>query len=184
MRVVISGCSGGGKSTLLDKLGANGFQVFQEPGRQIVKEQLKVNGNALPWKDQMQFVQQCIARSIEFYCATDEDRFPAIYDRSYIDALSALECMESNNLSDYVGFTAKYRYHKNVYFTPPWEEIFSADEERRHSFADSVNEYERLIKSYTKEGYKIIEIPKLNPGARFELLKQSILMDWAANESE
>jgi predicted ATPase len=36
--IVLSGCSGGGKSTLLAALQRRGFAVFEEPGRQIVKE--------------------------------------------------------------------------------------------------------------------------------------------------
>jgi hypothetical protein len=36
--VVISGCSGGGKSTLLDELGRRRYAVVAEPGRRIVQE--------------------------------------------------------------------------------------------------------------------------------------------------
>ncbi len=43
--VVLSGCSGGGKSTLLAELGRRGFRTFAEPGRQIVKEQTAIGGN-------------------------------------------------------------------------------------------------------------------------------------------
>jgi len=32
-RIVLSGCSGGGKSTLLMELARLGFQTFEEPGR-------------------------------------------------------------------------------------------------------------------------------------------------------
>ena len=38
--VVLSGCSGGGKSSLLTELGRRGFGAFEEPGRQVVKEQI------------------------------------------------------------------------------------------------------------------------------------------------
>jgi AAA domain len=37
--VVISGCSGGGKSTLLIELGRRGYATVEEPGRRIVKEE-------------------------------------------------------------------------------------------------------------------------------------------------
>ena len=33
--VVISGCSGGGKSTLLSELGRRGYGTVEEPGRRI-----------------------------------------------------------------------------------------------------------------------------------------------------
>jgi ABC-type lipoprotein export system ATPase subunit len=46
--VVISGCSGGGKSTLLSELVNRGYSVVLEPGRQIVKEQTAIGGDALP----------------------------------------------------------------------------------------------------------------------------------------
>jgi len=184
MRVVISGCSGGGKSTLLDMMGANGFQVFQEPGRQIVKEQLNVNGTGLPWKDPMLFARLCLARCIDYYQAADENRFPALYDRSCIDAISALESMGCEDRIDHSNIITQYRYHKKVYFTPPWKAIFSTDEERRHSFADSVREYERLLKSYSNLGYEIVEIPKSDRATRYEYLKQSILKDWELTKKE
>jgi predicted ATPase len=38
--VVISGCSGGGKSTLIAELGPRGHAVVGEPGQRIVKEEL------------------------------------------------------------------------------------------------------------------------------------------------
>src|SRR6185369_12186033 len=46
--VVISGCSGGGKSSLLEELGRCGYATVEEPGRRIVKEELRSGGTALP----------------------------------------------------------------------------------------------------------------------------------------
>jgi predicted ATPase len=43
--VVISGCSGGGKSTLIAELGRRGYPVVEEPGRRIVKEELASGGS-------------------------------------------------------------------------------------------------------------------------------------------
>src|SRR5690349_20035932 len=40
--VIISGCSGGGKSTLLADLARRGHAVREEAGRQVVKEQLYI----------------------------------------------------------------------------------------------------------------------------------------------
>jgi len=49
--VTISGCSSGGKSTLLAELRRRGFATVEEPGRRIVAEELKRGGNALPWEE-------------------------------------------------------------------------------------------------------------------------------------
>src|SRR6516165_9149624 len=47
--VVISGCSSGGKSTLLAELGRRGHATVEEPGRRIVRQELAGDGSALPW---------------------------------------------------------------------------------------------------------------------------------------
>lgn len=49
--VVMSGCSGGGKSALLTELGRRGYPVVEELGRRIVVEQRRSNGMTLPWID-------------------------------------------------------------------------------------------------------------------------------------
>ena len=54
--VILSSCSGGGKSTILSALSRRGYQAVPEPGRQIVKEQEAIDGDALPWKNVHQFL--------------------------------------------------------------------------------------------------------------------------------
>ena len=49
--VVISGCSGGGKSSILAELGRRGYHVIPEAGRQIVREQLFIGSDGLPWQE-------------------------------------------------------------------------------------------------------------------------------------
>jgi predicted ATPase len=56
--VVISGCSSGGKSTLIAELGKRGYAVVDEPGRRIVKEELARGGSALPWVDGVAFARR------------------------------------------------------------------------------------------------------------------------------
>jgi predicted ATPase len=58
--VWLSGCSGGGKSTLLEELRARGHPVVEEPGRRIVKQELDRGGNALPWIDAAAFARRTI----------------------------------------------------------------------------------------------------------------------------
>jgi predicted ATPase len=45
---VISGCSGGGKSSLLAELARRGFATIEEPGRRVVREELASDGEAVP----------------------------------------------------------------------------------------------------------------------------------------
>ena len=61
--VVVSGCSGGGKSALIAEMAARGYRIFPEPGRQVVKEEALIGGEALPWPDPRRFAERCIARA-------------------------------------------------------------------------------------------------------------------------
>ena len=58
--VTISGCSSGGKSTLLVELRRRGFATIDEPGRRIVVEELERGGKALPWVDALAFLRRAI----------------------------------------------------------------------------------------------------------------------------
>jgi hypothetical protein len=53
---------------------------------------------------------------------------------------------------------------------PPWPEIFSNDDERKHSFEDALSSYERLLRSYERFGYRIVLVPKLDICARADFV--------------
>ena len=59
--IVVSGCSGAGKSTLISELANRGYDAQPEAGRQIVKEQLHIDGDGLPWADKIKFVELCVS---------------------------------------------------------------------------------------------------------------------------
>ena len=54
--VVISGCSAGGKSTLIQALAERGCAVAREPGRAIVEAEQARGGDALPWRNPLAFL--------------------------------------------------------------------------------------------------------------------------------
>lgn len=57
--VIISGCSGGGKSTLLSELSNRGYTVIEEVGRKIVKKYVNIDYQLL--------CELIITESIEAY---------------------------------------------------------------------------------------------------------------------
>src|SRR5215831_11446797 len=62
--VVISGCSGGGKSSLIAELGRRGYPTVEESGRRIVQEELHCGGSALPWIDPRAFLDRVFALAL------------------------------------------------------------------------------------------------------------------------
>lgn len=166
--VVISGCSGGGKSTLLVALQERGHHSVTEPGRRIVVEELARGGTALPWVDPAAFARQAIRLSLEDRAAAMGRSGWVFFDRGLIDAASALEDMTGR---PYVRRLARrHRSHRNVFMTPPWPEIYEKDDERRHDLADAIGEYERLCQTYPALGYEIHILPKTGVQERVDFV--------------
>jgi predicted ATPase len=139
--VVISGCSGGGKSTLLAELARRGYATVEEPGRRIVAEEIEAGGTALPWVDGEAFARRAIALAIADRAAAPDDGRPVFFDRGLIDAASALEAMTGEPVLR--PLAEAHRYHARVFLTPPWPEIYQTDAERRHGMDAAIAEYER-----------------------------------------
>jgi predicted ATPase len=157
--VVLSGCSGGGKSTLLTALERRGFIVFEEPGRQIVKEQQFLTGNALPWTDPLQFVELSISRSIHQMARAARVDQRSFLGRGIVDAISFLEHLCLPVPLHLENAVKQLRYHRRVFIAPSWPEIFAADAERRHSFDEAKAQYSSLLRTYERLGYSLVELP-------------------------
>jgi predicted ATPase len=168
--IMLSGCSGGGKSTLLTALERRGFPVFEEPGRQIVKEQQFLEGNALPWANPLQFVELLVSRSIHQMMVAARLNQRSFFDRGIVDAISFLQHL-SLPIPLYLENAVKLlRYHRRVFVAPPWQEIFVADAERRHSFDEAKAQYSSLLRTYEGLGYNLVELPKIDVESRVEFI--------------
>lgn len=163
--VVISGCSGGGKSTLLAELAARGYHIVQEPGRQIVKEQLAIKGDALPWSNPEKFLDLALSRYI-FQFNFQQGQQLIFFDRGIIDALQ-LDFPQP----EYFHHAAQnFRYNRLVFLVPPWEEIFANDAERKHDFESAKKEYNELLIKYKNLGYETVIIPRMPVNERVDFI--------------
>lgn len=171
--VVISGCSGGGKSTLLSELSRRGHGVVEEPGRRIVAEEFEGTGRALPWVDLAAFAQRAIAMSRGDREDAAKRRGLVFFDRGLIDAAAALE--HATGMPVLMNYAAE-RYNRRVFFTPPWPEIYVNDPDRPHSFQDAVAEYERLLTAFTSLGYDIDVLPKVTVADRADIVLARLLL--------
>jgi predicted ATPase len=67
-----------------------------------------------------------------------------------------------------------HRYHRCVFLTPPWPEIYVTDPERRHGFNDAVAEYLRLLEAYASLGYEVFILPKVGVTDRADLMMKTL----------
>ena len=166
--VVISGCSSGGKSTLLAELGRRGYATVEEPGRRIVKEELASAGSALPWVDGAAFARRANAMALADRAATGNSSGWVFFDRGLIDAASALEHLTGEPVL--AALARSHRYHRRVFLAPPWPEIYATDTERRHGLDAALAEYSRLLQVYPSLGYDVSILPKIGVAERADFV--------------
>ncbi len=172
--VLLSGCSGGGKSVLLSALRQRGFAAFEEPGRQVVREHLLIDGPALPWRDAALFAELCVSRAMQQMTAAAESPGTVFFDRGIVDAVAFFEYLGRDVPAHLERAARLLRYHRTVFVTPPWPEIFSGDRERRHSYEEAVAQYDASIATFRRLDYQPLELPKTSVDRRADFIIDSI----------
>lgn len=171
--VVLSGCSGGGKSTLLAELCRRGHSVVEEPGRRIVKQELQDGGSALPWFDAAAFARRAIAVALEDRASAAALSGWVFFDRGLIDAAVALQHLTGEPAL--AALAQEHRYHRMVFLTPSWPEIYRNDPERRHALEAAEAEYSRLLEAYPALGYELSVLPKVSVSERADFIERALL---------
>ena len=166
--VILSGCSGGGKSTLLAELARRGFATVEEPGRRIVREERATVGCALPWVDVRAFLHRAVTMSLEDRTDAAVHAGWVFFDRGLVDAASGLGALDGDDSLTRLG--EAHRYHRIVFLTPPWPEIYVTDAERRHTLSDALVEYERSLRDYPRLGYEVVILPKIDVASRADFV--------------
>ncbi|MGE6739957.1 AAA family ATPase [Allorhizobium pseudoryzae] len=176
--IIISGCSGGGKSTLLGELRRRGYSTVEEPGRRIVADELASAGNALPWTDMAAFARRAMALALQDRDDAIRSKGFVFFDRSLIDASVALAHVTGEDAL--TPLQTMHRYHRLVFLTPPWPEIYTADAERRHGFDAAIDEYHRLSATYPALHYDVMVLPKISVEARADFLLDCLSIEGVA----
>lgn len=166
--VLLTGCSGGGKSTLLKALDERGFATIQEPGRRIVSDELAGCGKALPWVNMKAFARRAVEMAKSDLKVAQNTDGIVFFDRGLIDAAIALANSGGQTIEETIGETQPY--WKRVFVVPPWRELFGNDPERRHSFEAAVQEHLRIEETLDALGYTRVELPKVSAQERAEIV--------------
>lgn len=167
---VITGASGGGKSTLVAALKELGYSTIPEAALAILREQLKCNGKALPSVDRVAFMGAVLARSNQDYGTAQSLIGPVFFDRGIPEWLRFL----GTNVQATSIATTRCRYASTVFVAEPWPEIYVCDHYRQHSFEEAAKSYEPTISAYIEAGYKVCVIPKVTVQKRVEFILSQI----------
>jgi predicted ATPase len=171
---IITGCSGGGKSTLLTALRQSGFHCVEESGRSIVRQQIAINGHAIPTKDCHLLCELILSHNMHNFESALEIKNTVFFDRGIPEAISIAPLLDKTPHEHHLNAAKTYRYNKKVFLLPPWKEIFKQDSERLHTFDDALREYEAHIITYQDCGYELVEVPKCSVQERVLFIKSHL----------
>ncbi len=170
-QILISGCSGGGKSTLIDALAHRGHSVVREPGLRVVGEERARQGSALPWIDMPAFLSRTIQMSRADLARMAGSAHPVFHDRGLLDAAVALRHLCNVPLSDTLG--PVFPYDHRIILVPPWPAIYVKTDDRRHSFKDAEAEFFRIRRAARELGCQIIDLPRVDVATRLEHVERA-----------
>ncbi len=157
--IVLTGGPGAGKTTLLEALAGAGYACSEEAGRGIIRDQVAIGGNALPWCDATAFAESMLAWEMRSYHLAGRQPGLVFFDRGMPDVAGYLR-LSGLPVPAHVERAARiFRYRPQVFLLPPWREIFTQDAERRQSYEEAVRTCEAMRATYAAYGYQLVEVP-------------------------
>ena len=134
-RILIIGGPGSGKTTLLNQIEKQGHYVHHEISREVTARAQEKGIEQLFLTDPMAFSDELLAGRIEQF----KNPVPGwnFYDRGIPD-VPAYHIFTKDPIPEtYIAACKLYQYDQ-VFFLPPWKEIYQSDSERYENFDQAV----------------------------------------------
>ena len=100
-------------------------------------------------------------------------RAPVVFDRGVPDCIAYASVMGIDP-SRSIRAAERYRYHNQVLVLEPWEEIYTVDDERTMSFADTFAFHDALVDAYERAGYVMVGVPRGSVEHRAAFVRDSV----------
>ncbi len=170
-RIILSGCSGGGKSALLAELSRRGHSTAAEPGRRVAQAEVARSGDGVPWTNLTRFMDLTLDMAVADHAAAGPGL--TFFDRSVVDTAAAM-IRHGHRPADARAALAACRYDTVVFLAPPWPAIYVTDPERRHGLDDAIAEYHDLLRAFPANGYDVRVIPCLTVAERADWIGREL----------
>lgn len=170
---ILTGTPGTGKTTLIDALRRSGKVCVNEPARLVLREQLAMDGPALPSKSPELFVQAMLERLVKNYSELKLISETVFFDRGIPD-LIAYAVRFGVPPTEFEQASMDYRYNTKVFLLSPWKDIFVNDDLRRLSFEASLEFHASIVEAYEKLGYQLIDVPFASVHERMDFILGSV----------
>jgi predicted ATPase len=155
---------------LLEELRRRGYPYAPEVARQIIQEQVRQGGTALPWANCERYTALMLERSIESFLQHTPTTSVLFADRGIPDTLAYARLIDLNHDASIRDACQQYRYASPVFLAPAWREIYHIDNERKQDFDEAQRTAYLLRLVYQECGYENIELPRATPSDRADFV--------------
>jgi len=164
--VVLIGGPGTGKSTLIDGLVEKGYICYPEVSREVILEARQQGIEQLFLEKPLLFSELLLeGRKKQFAQASSETADIVFIDRGIPDVLAYMHYI-GDSYPAFFDAACKEHVYTKIFFLPPWEEIYTADDARYENYEQAKLIAGHLQETYKSFGYNLIEVPKDTPDNR------------------
>lgn len=158
-KIVITGGPGTGKSSIINELNDRGFNCFEEISRQVIISAQKKGIDQLFITNPLLFSELLLnGRKKQFNDAHKSKEAFTFLDRGIPDVIAYMDYIGYDYPESFEKACIKNRYD-HVFILAPWQEIYTNDNERYESFEQAVTIYHKLLDTYNKYDYEVLDVP-------------------------
>jgi len=159
-RIVITGGPGTGKSSVINTLESYGYPCLHEVSRDVILQARKEGYEQLFLEKPLLFSELLLeGRVNQFHEGLEFKNKAVFYDRGLHDVLAYLHYVGENYPEEMQIVCKSYTYDL-IFILPPWEDIYTPDNERYESFEEAKQIHYYLEGAYKNYSYSPIEVPK------------------------
>jgi predicted ATPase len=158
--IVIIGGPGTGKTTIIDGLIAKGYCCYPEISRQVTLEAQQQGIEQLFLQNPLLFSEKLLEGRIKQFENAQKEPYKIVFiDRGIPDVVAYMHYI-GNDYPNHFDLACTENKYTKIFVLPPWEEIYTSDNERYESYEQLKEIHNQLITTYKNYDYDLIEVPK------------------------
>lgn len=159
-KIVFAGGPATGKTTLIQTLELRGYACAQEVSRQVTLEARENGITQLFVSDPLLFSEKLLEGRVNQFKEAHKNKASLVFlDRGIPEVLAYLDRVNTPYPNHFTKACEDNQYDR-VFIFPPWEEIYTSDNERYEDYQEALKIYPFLKAAYDRFGYESIILPK------------------------
>ncbi|HJW41206.1 MAG TPA: AAA family ATPase, partial [Rhizomicrobium sp.] len=139
------------------------------------KGQALIGGNATHDGDRARYRDLMLDYGLADYRAMLETTAPVFFDRGIPELSGFGNASDESDPPALNAAIAECRYGETVFIFPPWPEIYTLDEERKHTFSHAVAVFAEVGATYRRFDYRTVEVPCVTVEERLRFVLEHIV---------